>query len=68
MSLGAVQHLRNNATVHVVDKMSGGGKKKSQNKSNQSQSDESGSSSSEPDMFFELREKSYRSYKTSSKH
>ena len=39
---GAIGHLRNNAIVHVVDKMPGGGKKGSDR------------SSTEADMFFEL--------------
>ena len=48
-----IKHLKNRAFVHVVDKLSGGVKKKNQRKSNQTQDDQSGSSSSESDMFFE---------------
>ena len=56
----AIGHLRNHAIVHVVDKLTGGGKKKNQRKANQTQSDQSGSSSSEADMFCALMEKSCR--------
>ena len=53
MKPGAIGHLRNNANVHVVDKMPGGGKKKARRKSSQSESDQGVS-----DMFLELMEKS----------
>ena len=52
-----IKHLKNHAIVHVVDKLSGGGKKKSRRKSNQTHSDQSGSRSSETDMFFELMQR-----------
>ena len=50
----SIKHLKDHAIVHVVDKLTGGGKKKAQRKSNQTQSDQSGSSLSETDMLFEL--------------
>ena len=40
MNPGAIGHLRSNAIVHVLDKISGGGKKDGQRKSNQSPSDQ----------------------------
>ena len=40
MNPGAIGHLRSNAIVHVLDKISGGGKKKGQRKSNHSPSDQ----------------------------
>ena len=59
VSPAAIGHLRNHAIVHVLDKLTGGGKKKNQWKTNQTQSGQSGSSS-EADMFYELMEKSCR--------
>ena len=55
----AIGRLKDHAIVQVVDKMTGGGKKKNQRKSNQTQSDQSGSSSSEANVFYELMEKNF---------
>ena len=66
MDPGAIGQLRTTATVHVEDKMAGGGKKKGPRKSSQSQSDQGApdKSSSEADMFFELMEKSCKTGRT----
>ena len=55
----AIGRLKDHVIVQVVDKLTGGGKKKNQRKSNQTQSDQSGSSSSEADVFYELMEKNF---------
>ena len=55
----AIGRLKDHAIVQVVDKLTGGGKKKNQRKSNQTESDQSGSSSSEADVFYELMEKNF---------
>ena len=53
-----VKHLKNHAIVHIVDRLSGGGKKKGQRKQRQAQEDQSGSSLSEADMLFEVMQRS----------
>ena len=53
----AIRYLKSHAIVHVIDKLTGGGKKKNQRKMDQIQNDHSGSSSSEADVFSELLEK-----------
>ena len=55
----AIGRRQDHAIVQVVDKLTGGGKKKNQRKSYQTQSDQSGSSSSEADVFYELMEKKF---------
>ena len=57
----AIGH-KNHAVVQVLDKLTGGGKKKT-NETNQTQSGHSGSCSSEADTFFELMEKTCRTGK-----
>ena len=42
--------------LHVLDKLTGGGKEKNQRKSIQTRSDQSGSTSSEADVLYELME------------
>ena len=53
----AIRYLKSHAIVHVVDKLTGGGRKKNQRKMDQTQNDQSGSSSSEADVFTEVVEK-----------
>ena len=61
MDLGAMGQLRNNAIVHVVDKMPGGGKTNGPRKSSQSDQGAPDMSSSAADVVFDLMEKGYRS-------